>query len=271
MPDSPPDFSANVERFSGFADLYDRYRAAGPAALGELLCRLAQVETPALVVDLGCGTGLSTRYWAERARRVVGIDPSADMRRQAESQTKAANIEYCAGLSHQTGLPDACADIVTCSQALHWMEPQSTFREAARVLRPGGVFAAYDYDWPPATGFWQADQAYEECWQRLQALEREIKPASPVKRWEKEQHLERMRASGCFRYTRELVLHQIEPGSAERLVGLLLSQGGVMSLIKAGWGAGQLGIEQFRATAQQVLGPGQQTWTWSSRVRVGIV
>ncbi len=271
MTQEPPDFSANVERFSGFAELYDRYRPAPPAALGDLLCRLARVETPARVVDLGCGTGLSTRYWAARAGEVVGIDPAADMRRQAEEQTHAQNVRYQAGFSHQTGLPAAWADIVTCSQALHWMEPQATFREAARVLRPGGVFAAYDYDWPPATGFWRADQAYEECWQRLREREGALKRTTPVQRWEKEQHLERMRASGCFRYTRELVLHQFEPGSAERLVGLLLSQGGVMTLLKAGFSEAELGIAQFRAEVEQVMGPGQQPWAWSSRVRVGIV
>ena len=42
----------------------------------------------------------------------------------------------------------ASADIVTCSQSFHWMEPEPTLAEIARILRPGGVFAAYDYDWP---------------------------------------------------------------------------------------------------------------------------
>jgi ubiquinone/menaquinone biosynthesis C-methylase UbiE len=265
------DFSANVERFSGFADLYDRYRPEPPEVLGDLLCRLAQACPPERVVDLGCGTGLSTRYWATRARRVMGVDPSADMRRLAVQQTRAANIEYVEGFSHATGLPAGCADIVTCSQALHWMEPQATFTEAARILRPGGVFAAYDYDWPPATGFWQADQAYSECWERLQAAEHEANLGANVKRWTKEGHLGRMQASGCFRYTRELVLHHHEMGSAERLVGLLLSQGGVMTLLKAGRGEGSLGIAAFRETVHSLLGQGEHPWVWSSRVRVGIV
>ena len=271
MSNQIPDFSANVERFSGFADLYDRYRPAPPEVLAGLLSRLALVEVPQLVVDLGCGTGLSTRYWAAKAHQVVGVDPSADMRRMAASQTSAANVRYCGGLSHQTGLPAACADIVTSSQALHWMVPQATFAEAARILRPGGVFAAYDYDWPPATGFWEADQAYSECWERLQALERETDLSSAVVRWGKEGHLARMQASGCFRYTHEFVLHHIEPGSAERLVGLLLSQGGVMTLLKAGRGEGSLGIDRFRETVKRLLGQGEHTWVWSSRVRIGIV
>lgn len=154
---SPTDFTGNIERFSGFADLYDKYRPEPPAILGSILMRLAQTPFPQLVVDLGCGTGLSTRYWADKAQQVIGIEPTADMRHQAKAQTVAQNISYREGFSHQTGLPDDCVEIVTCSQALHWMEPQATFQEAARILRSGGVFAACDYDWPPTTGSWEAD------------------------------------------------------------------------------------------------------------------
>ena len=117
----PTNFSGNIERFSGFADVYDQYRPAPPAILGELLTQLAQAPFPQLVVDLGCGTGLSTRYWADKAQTVIGIDPTDDMRRQAEAATTAKNISYRQGFSHQTALLAACAQIVTCSQALHWM------------------------------------------------------------------------------------------------------------------------------------------------------
>ena len=56
------DFSANVKRFTGFADVYDAYRPRPPAVLADVLCGLAGVERPTLVVDLGSGTGSSTRY-----------------------------------------------------------------------------------------------------------------------------------------------------------------------------------------------------------------
>ena len=78
------DFTGNIERFSGFADLYDKYRPAPPAALSTILTQWAQVTRPHLVVDLGCGTGLSTRYWAGKAEQVIGVDPTSDMRAQAE-------------------------------------------------------------------------------------------------------------------------------------------------------------------------------------------
>ena len=271
MNNASPDFSGNIERFSGFAAWYDQYRPEPPAILGEILIRFAQIAVPRLVVDLGCGTGLSTRYWAAKAQEVIGIEPTADMRRQAEVRTEARNVLYREGFSHQTGLADRCAHIVTCSQALHWMDPQSTFQEVARILQPGGVFAAYDYDWPPTTGHWEAEAAYKDCINRVRTLEKERKTSDTVRRWDQQQHLTRMQTSGCFRYTKEIVVHQIDTGNADRLVGLLLSQGSVMTLIKNGLREVELGIDTLRNITNRTLGPESQTWFWSSRVRIGIV
>lgn len=67
------DFQGNVERFSGFAAHYDRHRPGPPAVLAAILAKWARVKRPSLVVDLGSGAGLATRYWAERAERVVGV------------------------------------------------------------------------------------------------------------------------------------------------------------------------------------------------------
>jgi ubiquinone/menaquinone biosynthesis C-methylase UbiE len=264
------DLAQNIERFSGFADVYDKYRPQPPDVLAEILCSLAEVEQPALVVDLGCGTGLSTRYWGARAQQVIGVDPSPDMLKQAEAATSAANVHYRQGTSHATGLAGRCADIVTCSQALHWMEPLETFREAQRILRPGGVFAAYDYDWPPMTTSWEACLAYEVCQQKVRRLEK-AQPGGRPQQLDKAGHLERMRASGCFRYVKEIALHQKDSGNAERFVGLLLSQGSVSGLLKRGLSEAEIGLDEVREVAQRKLGDAPSPWLWSSRLRLGVV
>jgi len=149
------------EVWTGKASNYDRVRPAPPPALLDLLMQLINTPHPALVVDVGSGTGLSTAIWGERAERVIGIDPNADMRKEAthkiEGHPYAAHIEYREGVADQTGLPDGCADIVTAAQSFHWMEPAATLAEIVRILRPGGLFAAYDYDSPPAI-HWELDQ-----------------------------------------------------------------------------------------------------------------
>lgn len=266
-----PDLGASVRRFSGFAPVYDAFRPRPPVALADVLCLVAGVERPALVVDLGSGTGGSTRYWAGRAGRALGVEPSADMRRQARAATKAANVAFVEGFSHETGLADACADLVTCSQSLHWMLPDETFAEAARILRPGGVFAAYDYDWPPLMARWEAEVAFRRFMTGVRQLEQEVDSARGVPRVEKSGHLERMTHSGRFRHTREFMLHSADEGDRERLVGLVLSLGGVQSLLKTGLTQTQVGLDRLREELATILGPGPEPWYWTYRLRIGIV
>jgi hypothetical protein len=90
-------------------------------------------------------------------------------------------------------------------------------------------------------------------------------------KWEKHEHLARMKNSGCFRYTKEIVVHHIEQGNAERLIGLLLSQGSVMTLLKNGIADAELGLDRFKQKVTETLGKENQTWYWSSRIRYGIV
>ena len=273
MADSPAHLSANVERFMGFADIYDTYRPRPPLAVLDILTQLAQAPRPALVVDLGSGTGLSTLLWAGRAEAVVGVEPSADMRAQADKRAAAApeatSVRFQEGYGYATGLADGCADIVTCSQSLHWMEPEPTFAEVARILRPGGVFAAYDCDWPPTID-WRVEQAYADCQARAHAAEQAHGLSRDVRSWNKGGHLERMRESQRFRYTREILLHHAEQGGAERLVGLMLSQGGIAALVKHGVGEDEIGIAALREAARAALGDAIVPWYFGYRMRVGV-
>src|SRR5437870_3530266 len=98
-----------------------RFRSLADPTRVAIVNRLAGVERPRLVVDLGSGTGLSTNVWSDRADEVVGIEPNPDMRAQAVA---APGVTFLDATAQDTGLSDACADIVTASQSLHWMEPE---------------------------------------------------------------------------------------------------------------------------------------------------
>ena len=106
---------------------------------------------------------------------------------------------------------------------------------------------------------------------RVRDLEKDYRVKTPIMQWDKPGHLERMQASGVFRYTKEIVLHHEDMGNTERLVGLLMSQGAVMTLLKGGYREDQLGLDEFRAIADRTLGAQLQPWVWCSRVRLGIV
>lgn len=257
--------------WTGVAGSYDAYRPHTPTVLLDLLSQLAGTQRPQLVVDLGSGTGLSTYAWSERADRVIGVEPNADMRRQAEAKRESEkNVSFVEGVAHETGLPDECADIVTASQSLHWMDPQPTFAEVKRILRPGGVFAAYDYDWPviitPET-----DLLYDEFMARLDAI-----TASQDTDFgrgagdQKEEHLAHMRESSQFRLTREISIHSEEHGDAERFIGLMLSNSGSILIEHRIVTGEQLQLEDFRARAQAILGATPRRWYFSYRVRYGV-
>ena len=58
-------------------------------------------------------------------------------------------VTFAEAYADATGLQAGSADIVTCAQSFHWMDPAAVLPEVARVLRPGGVFGAYDHDIVP--------------------------------------------------------------------------------------------------------------------------
>jgi SAM-dependent methyltransferase len=257
--------SSGYER-SGFAAGFDSNRPAPPPVLLDILCIAAQVDRPRLVVDLGSGTGLSTRPWAERADQVIGVEASPEMRAQAEAATGAENVRFVQAYAQATGLPDGEADLVTCSQALHWMEPEPTFAEAARLLRPGGVFAAYDYDWPPVVN-WEVESAFEEVLRRVRAGRRT--DGGPM-RFSKEGHLDRIKGSGHFRYAREIVFHSCDRADAQRIVGMAFSLGPLTVLLGNGQSEEELGLAALREAAERALGDRTVDIFVGYRIRLGV-
>jgi ubiquinone/menaquinone biosynthesis C-methylase UbiE len=235
----------------------------------DLLTQLIGMPHPALVVDLGSGTGLSTAIWGERAGRVIGIEPNADMRQEAvrklEGQPYTAHIEYREGVADRTGLPDGCADIVTASQSFHWMEPTATLAEIARILRPGGLFAAYDYDSLPAI-HWELDRIAQEGSLRVVELVRERGLAQSLKIWPKNKSLDPLRESGHFRFTREVLLHSIEEGDAARFLAMMQSS----AFSQFQFTEGEIGFDRLRQATLHYIGSEPIPWYWSYRVRVGI-
>ena len=98
---------SNVDRFLGFQELYDAHRPAAPQKVKELLT-LYLGKKPELVMDVGCGTGLSTFIWGGAANRVMGIEPNSDMRLKAEEKLGSAEpsgtaFSFRAGYSNDLG------------------------------------------------------------------------------------------------------------------------------------------------------------------------
>ncbi|HEX2293077.1 MAG TPA: class I SAM-dependent methyltransferase [Gaiellaceae bacterium] len=253
----------------GFAERYERFRPAPPAVVLDALERYAGGPPLALVIDLGSGTGLSTRAWAERAKEVVGVEPNPEMRRVAGAQTARRGVRYLDAFAQRTGLPSGSADLVTCSQSFHWMDRAAVLAEAARILRPGGVFAAYDYDAIPVVHP-RVEAAWEEFLLLRARYRDELGMVAGWTRDPKAEHLEAIRASGHFSFARELVLHDEWEAGAEDLIGYARSLGLIPQLLARGATEEQLGLTALDEAIQEVLGAGRLPCLVGYRVRLGV-
>ena len=128
-------------RFSGLANVYARCRPTYPASAIELIVSRGRLGPESLLVDVGCGTGISSRLFAQRDIPVIGIEPNPDMLRQAELEPAAPGTlmpQYREGRAECTGLPNEIANIVLSAQAFHWFDADAALREFHRLLKPDG-------------------------------------------------------------------------------------------------------------------------------------
>ena len=168
------------ERFSAAAELYARHRPSYPAELFDWIVATTAAPPGALAVDLGCGTGISTRLLAERGYESVGVDPNEAMLDQAR---RAGGARYVRGEAVATGLPDASADLVTAAQAFHWFDIPATLRELNRVLRPGAFTVAYWNVRDPSSDFMRAyDDALRRFSREYAILDRPVETTAAIKR-----------------------------------------------------------------------------------------
>ncbi len=132
-----------TNRFDGLAAGYDRHRPTYPAEVIDCLIQTCGLKPGMEVVDIGCGTGISTRILAARGLKVIGVEPNDDMRRQAESIGSPTGpvATYRAGRAEATGLPDEFTPFVLVAQAFHWFSSESSLREFHRILKPDGWLA----------------------------------------------------------------------------------------------------------------------------------
>ncbi len=92
----------------------------------------------AVVADLGAGTGISARALAALGARVFAVEPNAAMRGQAAADSRVVWIDAQADA---TTLDDGSVDLATALQAWHWFDSAAAFRDARRIVRPGGRIA----------------------------------------------------------------------------------------------------------------------------------
>ena len=106
------------------------------------------------LLDLGTGTGLLAREFAQRGCLVTGIDFSARLLAIAQRANAGEVVrpKYLRGRAERTGLPAASFDVVAAATSWHLFDRAAAAKEARRLLAPGGRLLIAHLDWHPAPG-----------------------------------------------------------------------------------------------------------------------
>ena len=263
------DSGMNLSVFDGDSDHYHSHRIEPPSIVVDIIKKILVGNSPGRVVDLGCGTGLATIPWAKVADEVIGIEPNASMRDQALGEANVGNVRITDGNHSDMGLPDGSVDIVTCSQSLHWMEPGPAHKEIVRVLRKGGVLAAFGYDMPPLINL-ELSKAYDRILTDAQRMIKEEKLWEGLKIWPFTEQLKHMDASGLYCYVNQILFHQIKAGNCEDFMGLVRSYGGIHRALKKGASSSELGLDDLQGLAEKTIGSDPVEWILSYKMIVGV-
>ena len=131
------------DHFSQFAKTYAKGRLRYPPELFSYLSSLTKEHE--LAWDCGTGNGQAAIGLKEYYKNIVATDPSAQ---QIENCTPDPKITYLVEPAEKPSLLDGSVDIVTVGVALHWFNFDLFFPEVKRVLKKGGIIAAWAYFLP---------------------------------------------------------------------------------------------------------------------------
>ncbi len=126
---------------------------------------LLQLMPPMVIGDLGAGEGTFSQLLAQRAKRVIAVDNSANMVEFGAKLAKEngiANLEYRLGDLESPPIDSESLDLAFFSQSLHHaLHPREAVCAAYRLLKPGGRIVILDLK---RHSFEQARDLYADTW-----------------------------------------------------------------------------------------------------------
>ena len=129
-----------IERFGDRADNYAKFRPSYPDPMLGFL--LDVVSLPAVVADIGSGTGILTRQLLDSGYELYAVEPNGPMRSEAERTLGGRpRFRSVRGTAEATTLPDGAVDLITCAHAFPWFDRVKSKLEFRRILKGNGRVA----------------------------------------------------------------------------------------------------------------------------------
>ena len=130
--------------FDEVAEDYDRHRPAYPDVLVERACE--GIGPGAEALEIGCGTGQLTRSLLARGLRVTAVEPGRQLIVRARDRLHGVgDVQFVnARLEDASPAPAGYAAVFSAS-AIHWVDPDVSWRRAADALDDGGTLALVSY------------------------------------------------------------------------------------------------------------------------------
>lgn len=130
---------------------YATFRPGPPEAFYDVLKALGIGLPGQSVLDLGTGTGVIARAWAQRGAVVAGIDIAREQIDQARrlAQLAGLQIDFRVAPAEDPPFSDHCFDVATANQCFLYLDPDRTLSSLRRVLVPGGRLVTSHFNWLP--------------------------------------------------------------------------------------------------------------------------
>ncbi|WP_329026564.1 class I SAM-dependent methyltransferase [Streptomyces sp. NBC_01423] len=140
-----PDAVPGPSRALSFDRAAAQYAAARPSYPDALFDAVEDIAGRPLrgarTLDVGAGTGISTRRLHDRGARVVAVEPGPGM--AAQLRRDLPDVPLVRGDGNRLPFATASADLITYAQSWHWTDHARAGAEVRRVLRPGGALALW--------------------------------------------------------------------------------------------------------------------------------
>ncbi len=161
----PIDWKEESQRFDKVAKLYDIYRPSYPPELIDDIISLSGIQPEAQILEIGSGTGIATRLFAQRGFSILCLEPGQNLISVASEKLKSypkVRFERCR--FENWTVNQGAFDLFISAQAFHWVPQEVGFPKAATALKQHGHLALFWNMYPRIEGAigTDLDQAYRK-------------------------------------------------------------------------------------------------------------